>query len=94
MLHVGGSTGRSSLPRWPWEVGLVAFEIAAGTASSATWPRLPDGLEVHVLPTGQQDPPRYTDLSQFRYRERSRVGERIARAAEASARYLEERGLP
>jgi NTE family protein len=46
-----------------------------------------------VLPTGQPDPPRYTDLSQFRYRDTAAVSERIARAHAASARYLAERGI-
>ena len=94
VLHVGRLDRPLEPPRWPWEVGLVAFEIARRHRFVGDLAGLPDGLEVHVLPTGQQDPPRYTDLSQYRYRDTSRVGERIARAAAASARYLEEHGLP
>jgi NTE family protein len=93
VLHVGRLDRPLEPPRWPWEVGLVAFEIARRHRFIGDVAALPDGLEVHVLPTGQQDPPRYTDLSQFRYRDASHVGERVARAADASARYLEERGL-
>jgi hypothetical protein len=45
-----------------------------------------------VLPTGWAEPPRYGDLSQLRYRDASRVRERIASAREATARRLEELG--
>jgi hypothetical protein len=45
------------------------------------------------MPTGQTDPPRFTDLSQFRYRATSDIPGRIERAHEASARYLADRGL-
>ncbi len=93
VLHVGRLDRPLEPPRWPWEVGLVAFEIARRHRFIGDLAALPDGLEVHVLPTGQQDPPRYTDLSQFRYRDTSHVRERIALAAEATARYLDERDL-
>jgi NTE family protein len=93
VLHVGRVDRPLEPPRWPWEVGLVAFEIARRHRFIGDLAALPDGLEVHVLPTGQQDPPRYTDLSQFRYRDTSHVRERIALAAEATARYLDERDL-
>jgi NTE family protein len=45
---------------------------------------LPHDVTVHVLPSG--DPPR-TDLSQLRYRNFSRIAERITRAYEASSTY-------
>ena len=41
-----------------------------------------------MLPTGAPDPPRYGQ--QLRYRDASRVRERIAAAREATARRLEE----
>ena len=70
------------------EVALVAFEIARRHRFLGDLAALPEGIEVHVLPTGQQDPPRYNDLSQLRYRNTSGVGTRIERAYAASARYL------
>jgi NTE family protein len=90
VLHVGRLDRPLEPPRWPWEVGLVAFEIARRHRFVGDLAALPDDVELHVLPTGQTDPPRYTDLSQFRYRDTSQVRERIDRAHEASARYLEE----
>jgi NTE family protein len=93
VLHVGRLDRPLEPPRWPWEVALVAFEIARRHRFIGDLAALPEGVEVHVLPTGQQDPPRYTDLSQFRYRDTAHVQERIARAGAASARYLEDQEL-
>ena len=93
VLHVGRVERPLDPPRWPWEVGLVAFEIARRHRFVGDLAALPDDVEVHVLPTGQANPPRYGDLSQFRYRDTARIPERIARAYEASLGYLAERGL-
>jgi NTE family protein len=91
VLHVGRLERPLEPPRWPWEVGLVAFEIARRHRFLGDLERLPDDVTVHVLPTGQTDPPRYSDLSQLRYRDVSQVADAIARARDATARYLEER---
>ncbi len=93
VLHVGRLDRPLEPPRWPWEVALVAFEIARRHRFIGDLAALPDEVDVHVLPTGQQHPPRYTDLSQFRYRDTTHVDERIVRAGEASARYLQAHGL-
>ena len=90
VLHVGRLERPLEPPRWPWEVGLVAFEIARRHRFLGDLERLPEGVSVHVLPTGQTDPPRYSDLSQLRYRDVSQVADAIARARDATARYLEE----
>ena len=86
MLHVGRLDRPLEPPRSPWEVALVAFEIARRHRFVGDLAMIPDGIEVHVLATGQQNPPRFTDRSQFRYRDTTSVRERIARAHEASAR--------
>ena len=93
VLHVGRLDRPLEPPRWPWEVGLVAFEIARRHRVVGDLAALPAGIEAHVLPTGWPDPPRYSDLSQLRYRDASRVRERITSAREATARLLEEQGL-
>ena len=90
VLHVGRLDRPLEPPRSPWEVALVAFEIARRHRFVGDLATIPSGVEVHVLATGQQDPPRFTDRSQFRYRDTTNVRERIARAHEASARYLDE----
>jgi NTE family protein len=93
VLHVGRLDRPLDVPRSPWEVALVAFEVARRHRFVGDMAAIPDGVDVHVLPTGQTDPPRFTDRSQFRYRDTTHVRERIDRAHAASARYLDERGL-
>ena len=93
VLHVGRLDRPLETPRWPWEVGLVAFEIARRHRFAADLAALPAGTELHVLPTGQREPPRYNDLSQLRYRDVSDAPQRIAQARAASAQYLDEHGL-
>ena len=90
VLHVGRLDSPLEPPRWPWEVGLVAFEIARRHRFVGDLARLPQDVTVHVLPTGQTDPPRFNDLSQLRYRDSSDIAAKIAGAREATARYLDD----
>jgi NTE family protein len=69
----------------------VAFEIARRHRFLGDLASLPDDVTVHVMPTGQANPPRYSDISQFRYRDTSAIADRISRAYEASVAYLETR---
>lgn len=86
VLHVGRIERPLTVPRRPWEVGLVAFEIARRHRFHEEMAALPDGVRVHVLPAGSdQGPP---DLSQLRYRDKTRVAASIERAYAASASYL------
>jgi NTE family protein len=94
VLHVGRLGRPLEPPRWPWEVALVAFEVARRHRFLGDLAALPEDVDVHVLPTGQRDPPRFTDLSQFRYRDSSGIAARMERAHEASARYLDEHDRP
>ncbi|HEU5268388.1 MAG TPA: hypothetical protein VFU36_00585, partial [Jatrophihabitans sp.] len=71
-------------PRWPWEVGLVAFEIARRNRFVEEMATLSSRVQVHLLPSGEQD----TKSLNVRYRDVRRVGARIDRAYEATARYL------
>ena len=89
VLHVGRLERPLDPPRWPWEVGLVAFEIARRHRFVGDLAALPEDVTVHVMPTGQSSPPRYSDVSQFRYRDTSAIADRISRAYEASISYLE-----
>ena len=86
VLQVGRIESPLAVPRRPWEVGLVAFEIARRHRFHEEMSSLPDDVRVHVLPTGgdQLAPGR----AQFRYRDRSKVGLSIERAYAASASYL------
>jgi NTE family protein len=86
VLHVGRIERPLTVPRRPWEVGLVAFEIARRHRFHEEMSGLPDDVTVHVLPAGTDGRP--PDLSQLRYRDRAKVGVSIERAHDASARYL------
>jgi NTE family protein len=93
VMHVGRVDRPLAPPRWPWEVALVAFEIARRHRFVGDLAGIPGSVEVHLMPTGQPEPPRYNDLSALRYRVAADVGEGIERAYRASRAYLEERGV-
>ncbi|HEX8134175.1 MAG TPA: patatin-like phospholipase family protein [Actinomycetes bacterium] len=87
VLQVGRIERPLEVPRRPWEVGLVAFEIARRHRFAEDMATLPAGVTVHVLPAGVDAGPG-ADLSQLRYRDYSRIDEHMERAYEASAAYL------
>jgi NTE family protein len=86
VLQVGRIESPLQVPTRPWEVGLVAFEIARRHRFHEEMATLPSGVRVHVLPTGGERMP--PGLPQLRYRDRSRVVKSIERAYAASAAYL------
>ena len=86
VLQVGRIESPLAVPRRPWEVGLVAFEIARRHRFHEEMSALPDAVRVHVLPTGGDRLP--PGRAQFRYRDQSRVSQSIERAYTASASYL------
>jgi NTE family protein len=88
VLNVGRIERPLQPPTRPWDVAMVAFEIARRHRFAADMAAVPDNVTVHVLPTGDPEPPRYTDLSALRYRDTSRVSERIRLARESAAAYL------
>ena len=89
VLQVGRIERTLRAPRRPWEVGLVAFEVARRHRYAADMASLPPEVEAHVLPTGL--PEGGADLrSQLRYRDSSGIGDRMDSAYAASAAYLSE----
>jgi NTE family protein len=89
VLQVGRIESPLSVPTRPWQVGLVAFEIARRHRFHEEMASLSasGAARIHVLPTGGEAP--QPGLSQFRYRDTSKVQASISRAHDASARYLE-----
>lgn len=87
VLQVGRIEHPLTAPRRPWEVGLVAFEIARRHRFAEEMAELPDDVVVHVLPAGGTKQGA-AGLSQFRYRDASRVEANIERAYVASSAYL------
>ncbi len=88
VLHVGRIERPLTPPRWPWEVGLVAFEIARRHRFIEEMATLPSDVTVHVLPAGVTG--RGVDLGQLRYRDYSRIDDYIDRARTATTAYLAE----
>ncbi|MEO3825748.1 patatin-like phospholipase family protein [Actinomadura sp. B10D3] len=91
VLHVGRIERDLAPPRRPWEVGLVAFEIARRHRFFEEMATLPDGLTVHVLPAGNRSQRAGVDLAQMRYRNGGGIQGHIDRAYQASLKYLKER---
>lgn len=87
VLQVGRVEQPLKPPRQPWDVALVAFEIARRHRYAADMAAVPDGVAVHVLPTGHEAP-RYDSKAALRYRDMSAVGVRVDRAYAASLDYL------
>lgn len=90
VLHVGRIEEPLTPPRLPWEVGFVAFEVARRHRFHHDLAQVPDGVTVHVLPTGLGER-RSTTWSNLRYRDRRRIGDRATTAYQASLDYV--RGL-
>jgi NTE family protein len=93
VLQVGRLEKPLQPPRWPWEVGLVAFEVARRHRFAYDLQSLPDGVELHVLPTGGSAAPAYNDIpGQLRIRRAMRsVQQQIDAAYDATLTYLKER---
>jgi NTE family protein len=92
VLQVGRDEQPLQPPRRPWEVGLVAFEVARRHRFAHDLESMPDGVRLHILPTGGSAAPAYNDIAgQLRYRRIARtVHQQIESAYAASMRYLHE----
>jgi NTE family protein len=92
VLHVGRIERALGVPRRPWQVGMVAFEIARRHRFFEEMAALPPDVTVHVMPAGAEGPAQRGDLSPLRYRDTSRIDVHIQRAYEASRSYLDGNG--
>lgn len=88
VLHVGRLEQPLRPPRLPWEVATVAFEIARRHRFARDTADLPDGITVHLLPTGIEGGDAGSWQQYVRYRSFSDTRNRIERAYAASAAYL------
>lgn len=88
VLQVGRIDQPLRAPTKPWQVASVAFEIARRHRFAREMEEVPSAVDVHLLPTGADDPPRPADLSALRYRDFARVDQRITQAYEATLDYL------
>lgn len=84
VLHVGRLEQPLRPPTRPWQVALVAFEIARRHQFEEEMASLPQSVEVHVLPSGSTSP-----ALTVRYRSTSGVRGRIDAAYEAASTFLD-----
>jgi len=84
VLHVGRVEQPLHPPRRPWQVGLVAFEIARRHRFVEEMAAVPEGTRVVVLRSGMDETP----LVSLRYRDTRRVATRIDSAYRASREAL------
>ena len=91
VLQVGRLEKPLRPPRWPWEVGLVAFEVARRHRFAHDLTSMPDGVQLRVLPTGGSAAPAYNDVSgQLQVRRAARtIRDQIEISHQASLEYLE-----
>ena len=85
VLHVGRIEQPLRAPSTPWQVGLVAFEIARRHQFQEDLAKVPNGVDVHVLPSGSQAPP-----ISVRYRHPAGIPARIMAAHVAASAYLDQ----
>jgi NTE family protein len=88
VLQVGRVERPLRVPRRPWEVARVSFEIARRHRFHREMAELPEHVVAHVLPTGAGSA---RDDSLLAYRRFAGVRHRIDAAYAASRDYLEER---
>ncbi len=88
VLQVGRIEQALTAPRNPWEVGVVAFEIARRHRFAATWPRRRTTSRCTSSPRAMAAP-RWNSREALRYRDFSAVDRLIDGAYRATATYLE-----
>jgi NTE family protein len=88
VLHVGRIERPLTAPKNPWQVAMVAFELARRHRFARDLASLPKGVEAHVLPSGAE-PARYDSLSQLKYKNFKSVPKRIRLAHKATSDYLD-----
>jgi NTE family protein len=84
VLHVGRLEQPLKPPTRPWQVAVVAFEIARRHQFGEELAGLPQAIDVNVLPSGSAPP-----ALSMRYRSTSGVRGRIDAAHAATAGYLD-----
>ena len=86
VMHVGRVDRPLAPPRWPWQVGQVAFEIARRHRYMEEIESVPDEVDLVVLPTGTESAPGVS-IGQMNT---TAVRRRIDNAYDAATRHLAE----
>lgn len=88
VLHVGHIDDRLDVPTRPWDVGIVAFEIARRHRFASDLGSIPDGVDVHILPNGATVG-KYNDPMKLKYGDLSRAEANIESAYTATLLHLD-----
>lgn len=88
VMHVGHVDDALEVPSAPWDVAVVAFEIARRHRFASDLASVPDGTTVHVLPTGAEKG-RYNDPSKLNYGKLSAARQQIDSAHKTTLAYLD-----
>jgi len=88
VLHVGNIDTPLKVPRQPWDIAFVSFEIARRHRFHRDMATLPADVTVHVLPTGGNANAKYNDIAKLRYNHRDSIATRLDAAYRAAAEYL------
>lgn len=86
VLQVGRIESPLRVPERLYEAALISFEIARRHRFATTMRNLPDGVEVHLLPTGS--PVAWDDRSQLRWKDTGGIEDRMTTAYYATLEYL------
>ncbi len=87
VLQVGRIDRPLQVPRRPWEVARVSFEVARRHRFMRELAEIPDDVEVHVLPASGTSP---KDDTMLAFRDFNSVQRRIDATYAASVAYLDE----
>lgn len=87
VLQVGRVESELRLPERLHEAAMISFEIARRHRFTTTMENLPEGLEVHVMPSG--NPVSFDDRRQLKWKEFSDTQALIESGYQASTAYLE-----
>jgi NTE family protein len=87
VLQVGRMESPLRPPERPYEAALISFEIARRHRFATTMRELPEGVEVHVLPTGS--PVAWDDRRQLKWKDTDGIEERMTTAYRMTLEYLE-----
>jgi NTE family protein len=86
VLQVGRIESPLRPPERLYEAALISFEIARRHRFSTTMERLPDGIDVLLLPTGS--PLAWDDRRQLKWKDTGGIEDRMRVAYEATSAYL------
>ena len=87
VLQVGRIESPLRPPQRLYEAALISFEIARRHRFVTTMRNLPQGVEVHLLPTGS--PVAWDDRRQLKWKDTGGIEDRIVTAYRATIEYLE-----